>query len=209
MTDGAESTELVAHLRKRGIHDTRVLTAIETVPREMFVTPSFTTEAYVDTALPIACGQTISQPFVVAYMTEKLGVCQDHDVLEIGTGSGYQAAILAQLCRRVFSIERHEKLHLEAKSRLARLKLTNVALALGDGSHGWPEERTFDRIIVTAAAAETPVALLHQLGEGGRLIVPIGKQPERQKLVRYDRTPQGIVAEDLLPVRFVPLVEDA
>lgn len=208
MIGGTESAELVAHLKKRGIHDARVLKAVENIPRELFVTPSFTTDAYADTALPIACGQTISQPFIVAYMTEKLGVQPDDDVLEIGTGSGYQAAILAQLCQHVFSIERHEKLHLEAKSRLVQLGLTNVTLKLGDGSHGWPEERTFDRIIVTAAAPETPVALLRQLAEGGRMIVPIGKQPERQKLVRYERTPQGIVAEDLLSVRFVPLVED-
>lgn len=201
-------SNLIMQLRKRGIRDPRVLSAIETVPRDLFVSASFTDSAYLDMALPIACGQTISQPFVVAYMTEKLEPREDDEVLEIGTGSGYQAAILAQLCDRVFSIERHEKLYLDARERLARLGITNVTLALGDGSHGWPEPRVFDRIIVTAAAPETPVVLLKQLAVGGRLITPIGTRPERQRLVQFDRTATGITKEELLPVRFVPLVED-
>lgn len=208
MIGAEQSTELVMQLRSRGIRDARVLKAIETVPREMFVMPSFTDSAYLDMALPIACGQTISQPFVVAYMTEKLALQPGHDVLEVGTGSGYQAAVLAQLCGHVYSIERHEALHLEAQHRLARLGIDNVTLVLGDGSQGWPEERGFDSIIVTAAAPETPVKLLRQLREGGRMIVPIGRRPERQRLVLFERTQQGIAKQDLLAVRFVPLVED-
>lgn len=207
MIAAAEVSELVMHLRKRGIRDARVLKAIELVPREAFVPPSFAPSAYLDEALPIACGQTISQPFIVAYMTEKLAPLPDQDVLEIGTGSGWQTAILAGLCRHVYSIERHEALSRDARARLARLGIANVTLALGDGSRGWPEARLFDRIIVTAAATEMPRALLTQLREGGRLIAPVGKRPETQKLVQFDKAPGGgITKHELLAVRFVPLV---
>jgi protein-L-isoaspartate(D-aspartate) O-methyltransferase len=206
MINARQGRELATCLRERGIRDTRVLKAIEAVPRKMFVSSSFAEESFLDKALPIACGQTISQPFVVAYMTEKLAPQPDHDVLEIGTGSGYQTAVLAQICHHVFTIERHEQLHLEAQQRLGQLQFTNVTFALGDGTSGWPEDRQFDRIIVTAAAPETPVRLLQQLTKGGRLIAPIGKKPERQRLVQFDKRPQGISAQDLLPVRFVPLV---
>lgn len=204
-----EWPELITQLRKRGIREPRVLEAMETVPRALFVPPSFTPSAYLDRALPIACGQTISQPFVVAYMTERLVPLPTHDVLEIGTGSGWQTAILAQLCHHVYSVERHEALCDDARERLARLGITNVTMALGDGSHGWPEPRTFDRIIVTAAAPETPLELLKQLREGGRMIAPVGKRPELQRLVQFDRTESGIKRQELIPVRFVPLVPEA
>lgn len=200
--------ELIMQLRHQGIRDARVLAAIESVPREQFVTPPFVDSAYANMALPIACGQTISQPFVVAYMTEKLAVKPNQDVLEIGTGSGYQAAILAKLCRHVYSIERHEPLYREAMQHLERLGLTNVTLACGDGSVGWPDGRMFDRIIVTAASATAPKRLLRRLREGGRLIAPVGRDVDDQQLVQYDRTPEGIVSKDLLAVRFVPLIED-
>ncbi len=209
LIDANECSELITQLKKRGIRDARVLKAIEAVPRDLFVPPSFTSSAYLDQALPLTCGQTISQPFVVAYMTEKLAPLPTHDVLEIGTGSGWQTAILAALCRHVYSIERHEALYRDAQARLARLGIGNVTLALGDGSHGWPEPRTFDRIIVTAAAAETPLELLEQLREGGRMIAPVGKRPDQQRLAQFDKTHHGITSHKLIPVRFVPLVPEA
>jgi protein-L-isoaspartate(D-aspartate) O-methyltransferase len=197
---------LISHLRERGINDARALDAMRDVPREVFVGPECAGSAYTDTALPIECGQTISQPFIVAYMTEKLGVAADHEVLEIGTGSGYQAAVLARLCRHVCTIERHELLHRAAKSRFEQLGIENITAILGDGSKGWPEPRRFDRIIVTAAATELPEILITQLKPGGRMILPLGKRLARQRLVLVTKTQDGFASEDLIPVRFVPLV---
>jgi protein-L-isoaspartate(D-aspartate) O-methyltransferase len=205
---GDRGTKLVEQLRERGIADSDVLNAIRDVPRHEFIGSAADEAAYLDIALPIACGQTISQPFVVSYMTEKLAPEPDHDVLEIGTGSGYQAAILARLCRHVFTIERHETLYDEARMRFARLGIANVTAMRGDGTLGWPEPRQFDRIIVTAAARELPEALTAQLKEGGRMILPLGKRNGHQRLVLFDKTASGLTRQDLLPVRFVPLVPD-
>jgi len=205
---GDRGAELVKHLRERGISDPLVLNAIRDVPRHEFIGTAPDEAAYLDIALPIACGQTISQPFVVSYMTEKLAPASDHDVLEIGTGSGYQTAILARLCRHVFTIERHEALLAEARLRFGRLGITNVTARRGDGTLGWPDHRLFDRIIVTAAARELPQALLAQLKEGGRMILPLGGRHSEQKLVLLDKTATGLARLELLPVRFVPLVAE-
>jgi protein-L-isoaspartate(D-aspartate) O-methyltransferase len=193
-------------LRRRGIRDANVLRAMERIPREVFVDDAFSEHAYQDIALPIDCGQTISQPYVVAYMTEKLDLKPIHKVLEIGTGSGYQAAILSQLCRRVYSIERWRELQKAAEARLAKLKITNVTTIIGDGWLGWPPQAPFDRIIVTAAGLDAPAALLDQLKDGGRMIIPLGETRDTQHLVQIDKTPEGLVETPLLPVRFVPLV---
>jgi protein-L-isoaspartate(D-aspartate) O-methyltransferase len=196
----------VRQLRARGIREENVLRVIERTPRAMFVGEEEAGAAYLDIALPIACGQTISQPFIVAYMTEQLGVEPGHDVLEIGTGSGYQAAILSPLCRHVYTIERHPELLEAAQARFDKLGLTNITAIVADGTKGWPEDRTFDRIIVTAAAAELPRALIAQLVEGGRMIVPVDGRLLGQKLVLVEKTGERIKRRNLLPVRFVPLV---
>ncbi len=197
---------LIMQLRRRGIRDANVLRAMERIPREVFVDDAFSEHAYQDIALPIDCGQTISQPYVVAYMTEKLDLKPTHKVLEIGTGSGYQAAILSQLCRRVYSIERWRELQKAAEARLAKLKITNVTTIIGDGWLGWPPQAPFDRIIVTAAGLDAPASLLDQLKDGGRMIIPLGETRDTQHLVQIDKTPEGLVETPLLPVRFVPLV---
>jgi protein-L-isoaspartate(D-aspartate) O-methyltransferase len=201
-----DKRELVELLAGRGICDKRVLNAFEAVPREAFVDPLYADSAYRDIALPIACGQTISQPYVVAYMTQKLGVEPGHEVLEIGTGSGYQAAILARLCRHVYTIERHEALHLAARERFKQLGITNISAIVGDGAEGWPEPRQFDRIIVTAAARQAPQALIDQLKDDGRMIMPLGSRIFRERLVLLEKNEAGIEKRDLLAVRFVPLV---
>lgn len=206
MEDAENQIGLIMQLRRRGIRDADVLRAIERIPRELFVDDAFSEHAYQDIALPIECGQTISQPFVVAIMTEKLDLKPTHKVLEIGTGSGYQAAILSQLCRRVYSVERWRELQKAAEARLAKLKIANVTTIIGDGWLGWPPQAPFDRIIVTAAALDAPAALLDQLREGGRMIIPLGETRYTQSLVQIDKTPEGLVETPLLPVRFVPLV---
>jgi protein-L-isoaspartate(D-aspartate) O-methyltransferase len=197
---------LLMELRGQGITDARVLGAIERVPREVFVAPAFKDQAWENVALPISHGQTISQPLVVALMTQALEVGDRHKVLEIGTGSGYQTAVLAKLCRRVFTIERHQALLKEAEKRLAELKVHNVTTRFGDGTKGWPEQAPFDRIIVTAASPEVPAALLEALGEGGILVAPVGDERREQELMRIRRQDDKLVTEDLGAVRFVPLV---
>lgn len=201
--------ELIMALRRQGIRDKRVLNAIERVPRETFIDASFRKQAYEDHALPIECGQTISQPFVVAYMTEQLQVTDRMKVLEVGTGSGYQAAVLSKLCRRVYTIERYRTLLKDAVKRFEELHLHNITAKVGDGAEGWPEQAPFDRIIVTAAAPAVPRKLVEQLKPGGLMIVPVGTPGGRgeQNLVRIARTEEGVKREELLPVRFVPLVE--
>jgi protein-L-isoaspartate(D-aspartate) O-methyltransferase len=206
MASAQDQVSLIMQLRRRGIRDTKVLRAIEQVPREMFVDEAFADHAYQDIALPIECGQTISQPFVVAYMTEKLDLADRHIVLEVGTGSGYQAAVLSHLCRRVYTVERWRELQKAAEQRLADLKIANVTTIIGDGWLGWPPQAPFDRIIVTAAALDAPAALLDQLKEGGRMIIPLGETRDAQSLVQIDKTEEGLVETPLLPVRFVPLV---
>ena len=198
---------LIMELRAAGVTDTRVLSAIERVPREIFTPSSLRDRAYEDTALPIGHGQTLSQPSVVGLMTQALELGPRAKVLEIGTGSGYQAAVLAHLCRRVYTIERHKPLIIEAEARFKQLRLHNVTTRLGDGWQGWPEQAPFERIIVTAAPAEVPAALLDQLAPDGFLVVPIGAEKRTQMLTRFRRTPAGIAREEIGPVRFVPLVE--
>lgn len=199
-------TRLIELMRARGIRDEAVLAAMEAVPRDLFVPEEFASDAYEDLALPIECHQTISQPFVVAAMTEALQAGKTSRVLEVGTGSGYQAAILAHLAGEVYSIEIHKPLLDTARKRIARLGLRNVHLKHGDGALGWPEHAPFSHIIVTAAAPEIPPALLEQLAPGGRMVLPEGKAPDLQKLAVIDKEENGVVRHDLFPVRFVPLV---
>jgi protein-L-isoaspartate(D-aspartate) O-methyltransferase len=191
-------------LRRRGISDQSVLRAMEEIPRDLFVAASDREQAWRDTALAIACGQTISQPFVVAYMTEQLRLKPSHRVLEIGTGSGYQAAILARLSREVLSVERFRTLADTARARLERLHLHNVEVMVGDGFDLAPNLGAFDRIIVTAAMEQIPPALIARLEPDGVLIAPIGPHQGTQKLTRLDKTATGLDRKDLLDVRFVP-----
>ncbi len=194
-------------MRTRGIRDLRVLRALELVPRERFVEPAHDELAFADQALPIECGQTISQPFVVAFMTEALSVEPQHKVLEVGTGSGYQAAILGHLADRVVTIERYRTLSEKAAERLRLLGLEHVKLIAGDGMLGSPEDAPFDRIVLTAAAGEIPQPLLDQLKEGGYLVAPLGPAGGVQTLVRIrKKSKTEFDREELMSVRFVPLL---
>lgn len=207
--DGPESSRkirLIMELRRSGVADTDVLSAIERVPREKFVPDFFQDRAYEDNALPISCGQTISQPYVVAFMTSALKLGKRMTVLEIGTGSGYQAAVLSKLCRRVYSMERHKALLRHAEQVFDELGITNITTRAGDGYKGWPEAAPFDRIIVTAAAPEVPPALLEQLSDGGILVIPVGG-PDQQDVIRITRNGDEYKQEELLPVRFVPMIK--
>jgi len=204
--EGAERMEFLLSLRRRGISDQAVLRAIDAVPREKFVLAEFADAAYADQAMPIACGQTISQPYVVAYMTEQLGVTDQHRVLEVGTGSGYQAAILSQLAGQVFTVERYRTLAESARKVLTELGYDNVAVIAGDGLKGVPEHAPYDRIIVTAAAETIPQALVDELAVGGVMILPLGEHEGPQRLVKLARNAEGITQEDLIWVRFVPLL---
>ena len=200
---------LIMELRRDGITDTRVLGAIERVPREQFVPPDLADQAYHNRALPIGHEQTISQPTVVAAMTQKLDVGPTMKVLEVGTGSGYQAAVLSPLCRRLYTIERNRQLLREAEKRFKALGLTNIVTWHGDGSRGWPDQAPFDRIIVTAAAPEVPPALLEQLAVGGKMLIPVDSDILEQDLVCVTRTEKGSETEKMFPVRFVPLIADS
>lgn len=190
-----------------GIRDPRVLGAVAELPRALFVPAPLRDEADADRPLPIGCGQTISQPFVVAYMTERLALRGFERVLEVGTGSGYQTAVLARLAAEVYSIEIVLELAARARAILEdEIGLTNVHLRTGDGAEGWPEAAPFDRIVVTAAAREVPPALVAQLAPGGKMILPVGASPEEQMLRVVERGDDGLnVSADLIPVRFVPL----
>jgi protein-L-isoaspartate(D-aspartate) O-methyltransferase len=192
------------NLRRRGISDQAVLRAMEEIPREAFVEPSDQAYAWRDSALAIACGQSISQPFVVAYMTEQLQLQKHHRVLEIGTGSGYQAAILSRLCRQVLSIERYRTLADSARARLERLGCDNVEVTLGDGFDVPSGAGDFDRIMVTAAMEQIPDALTLRLEPGGVLIAPVGPHQGTQTLIRLVRTEAGFDRRELVDVRFVP-----
>ena len=200
---------LIAELRRGGIDDERVLAVMTAIPREVFVSTTFVERAYDNMALPIGFGQTISQPLVVAAMTQALDVGPRMKVLEIGTGSGYQAAILAKLCRRLYTIERYKVLAKDAEKRLLDLRIHNVVYHVGDGTKGWPPQAPFDRIIVTAAAGEMPMALIDQLAVGGIMLVPVGDDPVNQTVERVVRTEDGFTREPIMPVRFVPLVGGA
>ncbi len=206
MTREARKIRLVMELRQAGIADTGVLSAIERIPREAFVPETFQDRAYEDTALPIGHGQTLSRPRVVARMTEALAAGPRSKVLEIGTGSGYQAAVLSRLCRRVYTIERYRPLLIEAEARFASLRLSNITARVGDGFKGWREQAPFERIIVTAAARDVPGDLADQLAEGGVMVLPVGRQGRDQNLLRLVRTADGLVEEPLGDVRFVPLL---
>jgi protein-L-isoaspartate(D-aspartate) O-methyltransferase len=202
-----ERMEFQLALRRHGISDQAVLRAMDEVPREHFVPTAYTESAYADQALPIACGQTISQPYVVAYMTEQLDATLAYRVLEIGTGSGYQAAVLSRIAREVVSIERYRTLAEAARNRLKTLGYDNVTVLAGDGLAGAPDRAPFDRIIVTAAAGTIPQALVAQLAEGGKMVLPLGPRGGPQFIVKLTKAPGGeLVREALIAVRFVPLL---
>jgi len=199
--------QFVFALRQKGVRDQRVLEAMEKIDRGVFVRGVFAERAYEDMPLPIACGQTISQPSVVALMTQALEVDSRHKVLEIGTGSGYQAAILSQLARRVYTVDRHKRLVTEAQEAFDQLGLTNITAFPADGSRGLADQAPFDRILITAAAEDPPGPLLAELKTGGIMVVPVGQSDAVQVLIKVTRTESGFDYEELRQVRFVPLVE--
>ena len=198
--------QLVMSLRGGGVTDAKVMGALERTPRHLFVPQRFGDQAYDDRALPIDCGQTISQPLIVALMTQALKLDDRGKVLEIGTGSGYQAAVLARLARRVYSVERYRTLSREAEARFEALRLTNIVTKIGDGTLGWAEQAPFDRIILTASAPERPDTILQQLKDGGIAVAPVDRDT-KQVLVRYVRTGDVIEETDSMDVRVVPLVK--
>ena len=206
MTTPANKARLILSLRSAGSSNITLLSAIERIPREYFVPETFRDQSYENIALPIGYGQTLSQPLVVASMIEALEVNNRVKLLELGTGSGYHASILALLCRRVYTIERHRPLLAEAESRFKKLDLNNITTKAGDGMKGWPEQSPFERISVTAASDSPPSVLLEQLAIGGIMIIPIGGPDRTQVLTKIRRTEQGFDTEDLMKVRFVPLV---
>lgn len=205
----ASKIRLIMQLRRSGVKETSVLSAIESIPRDAFVEPEFSDQSYEDIALPIACEQTISQPTIVALMTQALELHDRHTVLEIGSGSGYQTAILAKLSRRVHSIERHAELSALAQARLEQLKIRNVTFHVGDGTQGWPHAAPFDRVMVTAAAfADAPSALLMQLADDGVMVIPIDQGNGQQTLFKITKEASTFVKTPLGEVRFVPLIAD-
>lgn len=197
---------LIYALRSNGVTDKRILDAIERTPREFFLDRAFQDRAFDDIPLPIACGQTISQPSIVALMTQALEVTPRCKVLEVGCGSGYQAAILARLARRVYAMERHRPLVRQARARVDALALSNIQIMTGDGSLGWSEQAPFDRILLTAAAEDPPKELIAQLKIGGIMVLPVGQSDEMQQLIKIEKTEQGIRYHELIDVRFVPLL---
>ena len=206
-TDAERKMRFLYALRSHGVTDARVLTAMERVDRGHFIRGHFAGRAYDDMPLPIACGQTISQPSVVGLMTQALNVGVRDTVLEVGTGSGYQAAVLSQLCRRVYTVDRHRRLVREASAVFKALGLVNITAFAADGSYGLPDQAPFDRILVTAAAEDPPGPLLAQLKLGGIMVVPVGQSDTVQSLIKVTRSERGFDYEELRPVRFVPLVE--
>ena len=205
--DATRKMQFLFALRSRGVTDQRVLSAMEKIDRGLFVRGLFAERAYEDMPLPIACGQTISQPSVVGLMTQALEVTPRDKVLEVGTGSGYQAAILSQLARRVYTVDRHRRLVREARDIFDALDLVNITVFTADGSFGLPDQAPFDRILVTAAAEDPPGPLLAQLKIGGIMVLPVGQSDAVQSLIRVRRLEHGFDYDELRPVRFVPLVE--
>ena len=201
-----ERMEFLLSLKRRGISDAAVLRAMDAVPREQFVLPQFVDTAYADQAMPIACGQTISQPYVVAYMTEQLEVKREHRVLEVGTGSGYQAAVLSLLAGEVYTIERYRTLADRARETLTRLGYGNVTVVAGDGLDGLPAHAPYHRIMVTANAEATPQALVDQLADDGIMLLPRGPHDGAQHIVKLTKGKHGVAEQELLAVRFVPLL---
>ena len=209
MTPDSRKIRLVLDLRAGGVTDRRVLGAMERVPRELFVPEPFRDKAYDNVALPIGHHQTLSQPLVVGLMTQALDIGARMKVLEIGTGSGYHAAVASRLCRRLYTIERHPELLGGAEARFAELGISNITARAGDGTLGWPEQVPFDRILVTAAAADVPAPLVDQLADGGIMVVPVDDgSDEGRRLIRVRRTKDGAETEDLGRVKFVPLVPE-
>jgi len=202
-----QKMQFILSIRSKGVVDNNVLKALETVNREQFLKGLFAQRAYEDTPLPIDCGQTISQPSIVGLMTQALRVTNRDKILEIGTGSGYQTAILSKLARRIYSVERFKPLYEEARAIFRKLQLNNITSVWSDGSQGVVEQQPFDRIIVTAAAEDPPPTLLNQLKIGGIMVIPVGQSDEIQKLIRVERTEKNFKYEDLCDVRFVPLLE--
>ena len=202
-----QKMQFILSIRSKGVVDNNVLKALETVNREQFLKGLFAQRAYEDTPLPIECGQTISQPSIVGLMTQALRITNRDKILEIGTGSGYQTAILSRLARRIYSVERFKPLYEEARAIFRKLQLNNITSVWGDGSQGVVEQQPFDRIIVTAAAEDPPPTLLNQLKIGGIMVIPVGQSDEIQKLIRVERTEKNFKYEDLCDVRFVPLLE--
>ena len=202
-----QKMQFILSIRSKGVVDNNVLKALETVNREQFLKGLFAQRAYEDTPLPIDCGQTISQPSIVGLMTQALRVTNRDKILEIGTGSGYQTAILSKLARRIYSVERFKPLYEEARAIFRKLQLNNITSVWSDGSQGVVEQQPFDRIIVTAAAEDPPPTLLNQLKIGGIMVIPVGQSDEIQKLIRVERTETNFKYEDLCDVRFVPLLE--
>ena len=202
-----QKMQFILSIRSKGVVDNNVLKALETVNREQFLKGLFAQRAYEDTPLPIECGQTISQPSIVGLMTQALRITDRDKILEIGTGSGYQTAILSKLARRIYSVERFKPLYEEARATFRKLQLNNITSVWGDGSQGVVEQQPFDRIIVTAAAEDPPPTLLNQLKIGGIMVIPVGQSDEIQKLIRVERTEKSFQYEDLCDVRFVPLLE--
>jgi protein-L-isoaspartate(D-aspartate) O-methyltransferase len=207
MATETTKAQLVMELRAKGIRDVRVLEALETTPREAFVAEPFTDQAYADQSLPISCGQTISQPFIVATMTQALDLSDRAKVLEIGTGSGYQAAVLSKLCRRVYTIERFRTLSNLAANVFKTLRISNITTLVGDGNKGWPGQAPFKHIIVTAAAPTIPETLLEQLDEGGVMVIPVDEGRGSQALLKIIREGDDFKETRLMSVRFVPLLE--
>ena len=205
--DAERKMQFLYALRSKGVTDSRVLSAMEAIDRGPFIKGLFSERAYEDMPLPIACGQTISQPSVVGLMTQALEISPRDKVLEIGTGSGYQAAILSKLARRVYTIDRHRRLVHEARAIFADLDLVNITAITGDGSFGLEEQAPFDRIIVTAAAEDPPGPLLAQLKEGGIMVLPVGQSDTVQHLIRVRKTVNGLEYDEMRAVRFVPLLE--
>lgn len=206
MTLEARKIRLIMELRRSGIVDTGVLAAIERIPREAFVPEPFQDQSYENRTLPIGQGQTLSQPGVVALMSQAVMPDRSHKILEVGTGSGYQASVLSRLFRRVYTIERYRELLTEAEKRFETLRISNITAKVGDGYRGWPEQAPFQRIIVTAAAGEVPGGLVDQLGEGGVMVIPLARPGREQEVVRLTREPNGLREEHLTTVRFVPMV---
>ncbi len=207
LSDAERKMQFLYALRSKGVTNARVLGAMESVDRGPFVKGIFAQRAYEDMPLPIVCGQTISQPSVVGLMTQALEISPRDKVLEVGTGSGYQAAILSKLARRVYTIDRHRRLVVEAREVFDSLKMTNITALVADGSFGLAEQAPFDRIIVTAAAEDPPGPLLAQLKEGGIMVLPVGQSDAVQHLIRVRKTAEGLEYDEMRAVRFVPLLE--
>lgn len=207
MTLAERQMQFLFALRSKGVTDARVLTAMERTDRALFVKGHFAERAYEDMPLPIACGQTISQPSVVGLMTQALQVQPRDKVLEVGTGSGYQAVILSHLARRVYTVDRYKRLVADAREIFGALDITNLTAITADGSFGLPDQAPFDRILVTAAAEDPPGPLLAQLKVGGVMVLPVGQSDAVQSMIRVTRSETGFDYEEIRPVRFVPLVE--